>query len=150
MARSGSRVVERAERLCVGRGQRLTPLRRRVLELIAAADRPLGAYDIKDQLTAERGPVAPPTVYRALDFLDAQGLVHRVHSKNAFVVCATADAPHSAELLLCRACGRVVEVPCAALERHLAEHAAAHGFTLERAAVEVVGLCADCQSAGSA
>lgn len=140
------RVVERAERLCAHRGQRFTPLRRRVLELIAAADRPLGAYDIKDRLAVERGPVAPPTVYRTLDFLDAQGLVHRIHSRNAYVVCARADAPHDAELLICRKCGRVEEIPCRILTEHLEEHAAAAGFAVERIAVEVVGVCADCRA----
>lgn len=139
-------VVDRAAKLCARRGERFTPLRRRVLELIAAAQRPVGAYELKDQLARERGPVAPPTVYRTLEFLDGQGLIHRIHSKNAYVVCAQAEAPHGAELLLCRACGRVVEVPCAALERHLFEHAASFGFAAERVAVEVVGVCRDCQA----
>lgn len=140
-------VVERAARLCARRGERFTPLRRRVLELIAQADRPVGAYELKDRLTEERGVVAPPTVYRALDFLDGQGLVHRIHSRNAYVVCARADAPHSAELLLCRVCGRVVEVPCVAMERHLVDHAGSVGFTVERIVVEVMGVCRDCRVA---
>ena len=137
-------IVERAAKLCARRGERFTPLRRRVLELIAAAERPVGAYELKDRLAEERGPVAPPTIYRALDFLDAQGLVHRIHSRNAYVVCAQAEAPHSAELLICTSCGRVVEVPCAALERHLIEHARSFGFEARRVAVEVVGTCREC------
>ena len=143
-------VVERAERLCARRGKRLTPLRRRVLEMIAAAERPLGAYDIKDRLAVERGPVAPPTVYRTLDFLDGEGLVHRIHSRNAYVVCAEAETPHSAELLLCRGCGRVVELPCTALEAHVVAHAREVGFRVETLAIEVRGLCAACVAAGLA
>lgn len=137
--------MARAEWLCAARGERFTALRRRILRLIAEADRPLGAYDLLALLGAERERVAPPTVYRALDFLAAQGLVHRVHSKNAFVVCRAAGAPHSAALLICSACGRVREVPCTALERHVIEHAGAYDFAVESLAVEVRGRCAGCR-----
>jgi len=138
-------LMARAEWLCAARGERFTALRRRILRLIAEADRPLGAYDLLALLGAERERVAPPTVYRALDFLAAQGLVHRVHSKNAFVVCRAAGAPHSAALLICSACGRVREVPCTALERHVIEHAGAYDFAVESLAVEVRGRCAGCR-----
>jgi Fur family zinc uptake transcriptional regulator len=138
------RLVARAERLLAGRGQRFTALRRRVLLLIAEAERPLGAYDLLALLGAERERVTPPTVYRTLDFLAAQGLVHRVHSKNAFVVCRAAGAPHSAALLICATCGRVREVPCTALEHHVVDHAAAYDFAVESVAVEVRGRCVDC------
>lgn len=140
-------LMARAEQLCAARGQRFTALRRRVLRFIAEADRPLGAYDILALLGAAGERVAPPTVYRTLDFLAAQGLVHRVHSKNAFVVCRVAGAPHSAALLLCSVCGRAREVPCTALERHVVEHARAYGFAVESVAVEARGRCADCGEA---
>jgi Fur family zinc uptake transcriptional regulator len=94
--------------------------------------------------------VAPPTIYRALEFLDGQGLIHRIHSRNAYIVCCQAEAPHSAELLLCRVCGRVVEVPCVAMERHLVEHAASVGFAVERVVVEVIGVCRACRSEAEA
>jgi Fur family zinc uptake transcriptional regulator len=139
------KLIARAERLCSARGQRFTPLRRRVLRLIAEASQPLGAYDILARLAAEREKVTPPTVYRALDFLSGQGLVHRVHSKNAFVVCRAADAPHSAALLICHECGRVLEVPCRALEGHVVANAAEFDFAVESLAVEVRGRCAACR-----
>ncbi|TVQ33440.1 MAG: transcriptional repressor [Geminicoccaceae bacterium] len=145
MEAEAANIVDRAARICARRGERFTPLRRRILELIAAAGRPVGAYELKDQLGAERGPVAPPTVYRTLDFLDGQGLIHRIHSKNAYVVCAQAEAAHSAELLICRACGRVAELPCKALEQHLIDHAATLGFAVEAVCVEVAGICSDCR-----
>ena len=138
-------LLARAERLCAARGQRFTALRRRVLRFIAEADQPLGAYDILALLGAERERVAPPTVYRALDFLAAQGLVHRVHSKNAFVVCRAADAPHSAALLICTLCGRVEEVPCPTLEGHVVAHARVCDFAVDSIAVEVRGRCAACR-----
>ena len=138
-------VVAHAERLCAARGQRFTALRRRVLRLMAEADHPLGAYDLLALLGAEGERVAPPTVYRTLDFLAAQGLVHRVHSKNAFVVCRAAGAPHSAALLICSVCGRVREVPCTAVERHVVEHARDHDFAVDSIAVEARGRCAVCR-----
>lgn len=145
--RATDALLERAALLCEGRGQRFTPVRRRVLEAIAAAEQPLGAYDIMAEIGSRGERMAPPTVYRALDFLVAQGLVHRVHSQNAFVVCRAGDAPHSAALYLCRLCGRVLEVPCAALEGHVAEHANDVGFAVESLAVEVRGICAECAKA---
>jgi Fur family zinc uptake transcriptional regulator len=138
-------LIRRAERLCAARGQRFTALRRRVLRFVAEADRPLGAYDILALLGGEGERVAPPTVYRTLDFLVAQGLVHRVHSKNAFVVCRAADAPHSATLLICSGCGRVREVPCTALERHVVEHARDDDFAVDSIAIEARGRCAGCR-----
>lgn len=149
--RATDALLKRAARLCETRGQRFTAVRRRVLEVVAGAEQPLGAYDIMAEIVGGGGGrVAPPTVYRALDFLVAQGLVHRVHSKNAFIVCRAGDAPHSAALYLCRLCGRVLEVPCAALEDHVAEHARDVGFGVESLAVEVRGICADCsEAAGS-
>jgi Fur family zinc uptake transcriptional regulator len=137
-------LLAHAARLCAARGQRFTPLRQRVLRFIAEADQPLGAYDIIARLGGEGEKVAPPTVYRALDFLCAQGFVHRVHSENAFVVCHAAGKPHSAALLICRMCGRVREVPCTLLESHVVEHAGEFGFAVESLAVEVRGLCAAC------
>jgi len=145
-AASAEAVVARAERLCAARGQRFTHLRRRVLHLIAEVDRPVGAYDLIAWLGTERARVAPPTVYRALDFLTAQGLIHRVHSQNAVVVCRAAGAPHSAALLICALCGRVREVPCTALERHVVEHAGDYDFAVESVAVEARGRCAECRS----
>ena len=73
-------ILTAAEALCAERGRQLTTLRRRVLELIAEQDHPVGAYELIDRLSAERGRTAPPTVYRTLEFLQAEGLVHRIES----------------------------------------------------------------------
>ena len=96
--------LDRAAALCRDRGVRLTPIRRRVLELVWSGHRPLGAYDILDALQAERRGAAPPTVYRALDFLREQGLVHRIESRNSFVGCPDPDTPHGGQFLICRTC----------------------------------------------
>lgn len=137
--------LERAASLCAERGTRLTELRRRVLELVLDRHVPVGAYDLLERLAAERGRVAPPTVYRALDFLVSQGLVHRVDSRNAFVGCARADGPHRACFLLCRDCGAAAELVDPALEEALAAIALRSGFEVTRQVVEIEGVCAGCR-----
>jgi Fur family zinc uptake transcriptional regulator len=117
-----------------------------VLEALAASHRPLGAYEIIDRL-AERGPrPAPITVYRALDFLLAQGLVHRIESRNAFIACIS---PHQAGamtvFLLCDLCGAVGEAPSAAVAKSLVAAAKSAGFTPKTPVVEIPGICSHCR-----
>lgn len=138
-----------AERRCAERGARLTETRRRVLELIWAAGRPVGAYDLIERLGAERGRVAPPTVYRALDFLLDHGLVHRIESLNAFVGCARPAARGCGQFLICRACGATAELEAVRLAPALEAEAARLGFRLESRMVELSGLCPVCADAGA-
>lgn len=141
-------MLARAAAQCQSRGARLTDLRRDVLGLILEAEAPTGAYDLLDRLRVRRGPAAPPTVYRALDFLLAQGLVHKVERLAAFVGCVEAAGhDHPAQFLICRACGRVREIEDEALTAALAAAAARSGFTVGRATIEAEGLCADCAAA---
>lgn len=126
-------------------GVRFTDLRRDVLRLILSGPGPLTAYALLDQLRATRRAAAPPTVYRALEFLLAQGLVHRVERLQAFVVCDEAAAhSHAAQFLICRTCGAVDEVDDRAISDALGHAAAAKGFTPAHATVEVEGTCAAC------
>jgi Fur family transcriptional regulator, zinc uptake regulator len=136
--------LARAEAVCRRSGGKLTEIRRRVLEIVWASHRPVGAYDILETLSAERGRVAPPTVYRALDFLVGQGLVHRIDRLNAFIGCPRPDEPHSSAFLLCRACGQVAELETDALDAALAAIAQERGFTVENRTVELAGLCVAC------
>jgi Fur family transcriptional regulator, zinc uptake regulator len=138
--------MARAEALCVERAERLTPTRRRVLEALAASHRPLGAYEIIDRL-AERGPrPAPITVYRALDFLQAQGLVHRIESRNAFIACiGKHDAGAMIVFLLCDLCGAVGEAPSAAVAETLLAAARSAGFTPKTPVIEIPGVCSHCR-----
>lgn len=133
-----------AEERCARAGARLTETRRRVLELIWAAGQPVGAYEILERLAESRGRVAPPTVYRALDFLIAQGLVHRIERQNAYVGCVRPGACRAGQFLICRRCGAVAELDGRAIEQALAEEAAALGFRIEERTVEVSGLCPVC------
>ena len=134
-----------AERRCSDRGARLTPGRRRALEILLEADRPLGAYEVLEKLAADGFGAQPPVAYRALDFLIEQGLVHRVRKLNAFTACAHPDATHSAAFLICRLCGGVAETCADPRRGALGRAARALGFEIERTIVEAEGVCAACR-----
>jgi Fur family zinc uptake transcriptional regulator len=137
--------LEQAARLCAERGVRLTEQRRRVLALVWRSDKPLGAYDILAAIQAEQPKAAPPTVYRALDFLLAQGLIHKLQSLHAYVGCVHPGEPHASQFLICTCCGDVTELEDASVARSLGKAAAASGFQAEQPMVELTGLCADCR-----
>lgn len=142
--------LDAAEDRCERQGARLTSMRRRVLELIWNSHTPVGAYALLDALKSEGHGAAPPTVYRALDFLLEQRLVHRVECLNAFVGCPRPDSPHAALLLLCTDCGRAAELDDSAVSETLRMAAAARGFTVARQTIEVEGLCPACRDKATA
>ena len=137
-----------AERRAGEDGLRLTPTRRLVLEILLESHRALGAYEVLERL-GEGRRAQPPAAYRALDFLVAQGLAHRVESLNAFVACAHPGAAHAPALLICRDCRTVAESPTEAGAGRLAEAARAAGFTIESAVLEAEGLCPACADAAA-
>ncbi len=140
-----SDAIDAAHALCVERGVRLTPLRQQVLELIWESHNPLGAYQLMDMLAqASTRRVAPPTVYRALDFLLEQGLVHRINGLNAFIGCPSPGKKHQSHFLICRYCGVAVEMSADALTLNIQLAARAAGFTVESHSVEVMGACPAC------
>lgn len=135
-----------AEAVCSRAGQRLTALRRRVLELVWASHRPVGAYALLDELKKDGRGAAPPTVYRALDFLLACGLIHRIESLNAYVGCSHPGEAHLTQFLICKSCGTAAEVEDKHLGDALGRSAAAHGFSIASRVIELSGLCASCRS----
>lgn len=140
--------LDRARALCADRGVRLTPIRERVLNLVWTSHKPRGAYDILEDLAQAEGKrVAPLTVYRALDFLVEQGLVHRIESLNAYVGCSDPGEHHSGQFLVCDRCGTATELNDARIARALAEGARAQGFQVKRQTVEILGTCPACQPA---
>ncbi|UVE17896.1 transcriptional repressor [Pseudomonas sp. LS44] len=140
--------LSEAEALCERQGVRLTALRKRVLELVWQSHKPLGAYDILGVLTEEDGRrAAPPTVYRALDFLLENGLVHRIASLNAFVGCNHPAHVHQGQFLICRTCRAAIELQQPAISQVIIDGAAEVGFSVEQQTVEVVGVCAGCRQA---
>jgi len=137
--------LEEARNLCLSRSVRLTDLRLQVLELIWQNHKPLGAYTLMEMLAkASTRRVAPPTVYRALDFLLEQGLIHRINVLNAFIGCPSPGTRHQSYFLICRACNIAIELDEPKLGQQILHVAGDAGFTVETQALEVSGLCANC------
>src|SRR5713226_3247398 len=146
--RCSSDAMAIAEALCVERGQRLTPIRRKVLDVLLGSHKPLGAYEIIDRL-APKGPrPAPITAYRALDFLRENGLVHRIESRNAFIACVHNHAAGElVAFLICERCGAVGEASSAEVTATLTSAARAAGFTPKSPVIEISGVCIHCRGA---
>ena len=151
--RCASDAIAHAEAICAVHKERLTPIRRRVLEALLASHAPLGAYELIDRLALKNGNQAgarpaPITIYRALDFLREQGLVHRIESRNAFIACvhnhATGDI---VVFLICDQCGAVGEAPSKQVAETLRSASRAAGFSPKAPVIEITGICAHCKAA---
>lgn len=138
------RALLSAEQQCADRGLRLTPVRRKVLEILLEDQRALGAYAILDVLREAGLGSQPPAVYRALDFLSDVGLVHKIERMNAFVACDHPSESHAPVFLICRVCDNVAEAHTALAEDSLGALAGAAGFQIERTIVEAEGVCPKC------
>ena len=146
--RCAADAIIHAERVCKERSQKLTPIRRQVLQALLSSHRPLGAYEIIDELARSVPRPAPITVYRALDFLIGNGLVHRLESRNAFLACAhDHDAAAMVAFLICERCGSVGEIPASTMAQSLGAAVRAAGFAPKLSVVEITGTCAHCQKA---
>ncbi|MDO8838671.1 MAG: Fur family transcriptional regulator [Parvibaculum sp.] len=133
-----------ARELCATRGVQLTPLREKVLHIVWRSHKPMGAYEVLDELARSHKAARPPTVYRALDFLMAEGLIHKIESLNAYLGCIEAGAPHSGQFLICQKCGATEEIVDPKLETALEAAARRAHFQPVRKVVEISGLCARC------
>ena len=140
-----TRALERTEAQLATKGEKLTAPRRRVLELLLAAGKPIKAYDLISVFGTDGRAAKPPTVYRALEFLERNGLAHRIASISAYVACVHGEADHAAAFLICDCCGDARElVPFSSAG--LADGAAMAGYRLDRVTLEAHGLCRDCQN----
>jgi Fur family transcriptional regulator, zinc uptake regulator len=139
--------LSHAEEVCEQRAQKFTPIRRQVLQALLSSHRPLGAYEVIDELAKSMPRPAPITVYRALDFLMTNGLVHRIESRNAYLACAAYDhdATSAVAFLICERCGLVGEIPSASFAKDLNAAARASGFAPKLSVVEIAGVCTHCQ-----
>jgi Fur family zinc uptake transcriptional regulator len=137
-------LMARADALAEERGARLTPVRRRVLEILLEEHRALGAYEVLERLVKDGFGNQPPVAYRALDFLVEQGLAHRISRLNAFMACMHPGKAHSPAFFICEACGGVAEAPGQAIGQAVAGAAAGIGFGVKRVTIEVLGLCPTC------
>jgi len=150
MSQEADKLMVEADALCLRKGLRLTPTRRRVLELIVQSPGGAKAYDLLDALTAENSSARPPTIYRAIDFLLSNGLIHRIESLNAYVSCACPEHAQAYQLLICKACGEVQELHEEKLDAQLEAAAQERGFQVIRKTIEVHGFCHACQPESSA
>ena len=146
----GDAFVREVERVCKQHGLRLTPIRAHALRLIAEADRPVKAYELLDLMKATHDAAAPPTVYRALEFLLEHGFIHKLASINAFVGCHhPGGEQHAVPFLICDNCHSAVELEDAQVVESLDARARALGFVPQAQTLEVHGLCADCAKAAA-
>jgi Fur family zinc uptake transcriptional regulator len=143
-------LLRHAKARCESRRVKLTPRRLQVLTLLTQSHLPMGAYEILDflnQQVNEEGaakcqPIAPPIVYRALEFLLAEGLVHRIESKNAFISCDHPGHQYAAQFLICSGCEKVAELDNP--DSSLLAEADNLGFKVDHSVVEITGVCRDC------
>lgn len=139
-----------ARSLCSQRNLRFTPIRELVLKTIWQSHKPLGAYELLPTLAAAGFNSAPPTVYRALDFLQEQGLVHRIALLNAFIGCPHPSEQHQGSFLICKACNNAVEIETDEVGRAIDAQASRLGFIPEQQSIEVLGLCPECATDSNA
>ena len=143
---SRSAWTDQVEAACLGRGLQMTALRREIIGILARADQPLGAYPIIQTLSeAQNRIVAPPTVYRTLDFLVENGFVVKIESRQAYIACDHVGHDHHGVVFSCLKCGRASEVDSPTIDRDLQAIADRLGFTIERKVLEVAGTCAACR-----
>jgi Fur family zinc uptake transcriptional regulator len=142
--------LDRAAQACAGRGAKLTDVRRAVLSLIVENGKPLGAYALLDRLRTQKSNATPVTVYRALDFLLENGLIHKLERLNAFVACSDDGGhrshEHSVQFLICRKCGTVAEMEDQTVARAISRAAGQTGFRPDSATIELEGTCARCSA----
>ena len=134
-----------AEAVCLDRNERFTPLRKTVLELVWSSHKPEKAYDLLAHLASFHERPAPPTVYRALDFLREAGLVHKIQSLNAYIGCGEPHRDHQGQFLICEGCGTVAELDDSTLTSRIGQNAKKIGFKVKDETVEIIGLCQSCQ-----
>lgn len=141
------RVLAAAEAHCRRNKLQLTPVRRRVLEILLGGHKAQGAYEVLARLKDEGLGSQPPVAYRALAFLTGIGFVHRIERLNAFIACAEPEGGHSPAFLICRVCHNVAEARMPRGDNALVQAADEAGFRIEAAVIEAVGLCPSCRTA---
>jgi len=139
-----SAALDAVDTRCAAEGLRLTPVRRKVLELLLQEHRALGAYAILDRLAEGGFGSQPPVAYRALDFLVQHGFAHKIERLNAFIACTEPNHAHAPAFMICRLCDAVAETQSSPARGALGDAARASGFQIERTVVEAEGVCPAC------
>ena len=141
--------LNKGEKICLENGLKFTPIRRKVLELVWESHKPAKAYDILKKLAKDKSALMPPTVYRALDFLLQNGLVHKINTLNAFVGCSHPGRHKQCYFLICTHCDEVTECCTAKLGKAIGTSAKDNFFTMESASLEIQGTCKSCSAVAS-
>lgn len=142
---NAEQLLEQAKSVCLQRGARFTRIREQVFLLLTKHTGAVGAYDLLEELKAIDPAAKPATIYRALDFLNQQGFVHKIESVNAFVLCDHfSDCNHPVQLLICDECGHVEEIQSNNLDLTIRAMADASGFNISHQIVEAHGKCKNC------
>ncbi|MAI11538.1 MAG: Fur family transcriptional regulator [Rhodospirillaceae bacterium TMED167] len=137
--------IARARQVCLEKGVRLTSMRLRILELVWRNHKPVGAYALLDEIKLVHQSAAPPTIYRALDFLMEHGLVHRIQSLNAYVGCSDPGHIRSGIMLICNGCGDALEIDEATISESIASFTRKLGFEVTSQSIEATGMCPGCR-----
>jgi Fur family zinc uptake transcriptional regulator len=141
--------IEQVAAQCAEQGLQLTPVRKRVMEILLSKHKAMGAYEVLDHLREEGLGSQPPVAYRALDFLVSNGFAHRIERLNAFIACANPGERHSPSFLICTGCSSVVEAPVFRAARALRNAASEIGFDVENITIEAEGTCPNCKEAAA-
>lgn len=145
-AHDHAHTIQTAEDRLSAAGTRLTPLRRKVLELLIAADAPAKAYDLLEELKGV-GAANPPTIYRTLNFLLQHQLIHKIESLNAYVACCLEAGHKGAAFIICETCERSTEAHAPDLTARLENITQTAGYSFNQAIIEVRGVCEACRTA---
>jgi Fur family transcriptional regulator, zinc uptake regulator len=136
--------IKKAHELCVEQGEKLTPLRQQVLEILLRRKGPVKAYEVLAELQRERESAAPPTAYRALEFLLSVGLIHKIESLNAYVACTHKEIHRTGLFFVCDDCHSITELEDPKIDRLLSKTGESAGFKVGAAEIEIHGKCRNC------
>lgn len=138
------KTIAQAREVCTAQGLRFTPPREMVLKIIASSKKPIGAYDVLAALGQYLDNPKPPTAYRAIEFLQAHGFIHRIESLNAYVACHADHRHVGSQFLICDTCDTVTEAHICSVPEGLSSRAKAAGFEVSRWNAELHGRCERC------
>lgn len=144
-----NKVIDKAQDICAKSGARLTEKRQKILELLLLSNKPLSAYEVADRYNKDAEATMPPmSVYRILDFLESEELVHKLVSANKYIACSHIACCHIHEVpqfLICNNCQKVKEISISrSIFDELDKQVASSGYKLMHSQLELQCLCDSC------